>query len=129
MSKRILFLDDDGDRHRKFMMENIGSIVDQAYLVPQAIAFLDKNPPYDIASLDYDLDWQSAAGLEPIEIRGIVAVEHIVEMLPEKRPKLVIVHTHSRNGRNLMCQMLREADISHETVPFGYPPGKTLPRE
>jgi hypothetical protein len=52
---RILFLDDDVERHQRFHRQAIGHQLDHAWTAGQAINKLDKGE-YDLVYLDHDLD-------------------------------------------------------------------------
>jgi DNA-binding response OmpR family regulator len=52
---RILFLDDDKERHQRFHRQAIGHQVDHAWTAGHAINKMDKGT-YDLVYLDHDLD-------------------------------------------------------------------------
>lgn len=103
---RILFLDDNHDRHHAFRSLSIGHVVDHAYTARQAIDFLRENR-YDLVSLDHDLDWQATAGLTPLEETGYVVADFIAAM--ESAPTVVNVHSLNPVGAARMMDTLQSA--------------------
>ncbi len=88
---RILFLDDNKDRHAAYRRLSIGDNVDYAFSAKEAVRMLDRaQEPYDVASLDHDLDEWAQAGQEPHELTGEHVAKHIVKTPPERRPKKII---------------------------------------
>lgn len=109
---RILFLDDNNDRHASYRRLSIGDNVDYAFSAKEAMRLLDKaQEPYDIASLDHDLDEWAQAGHEPRELTGEHVAKHIVQMTPERRPKKIIVHSYNGPGAAKMVAVLRDAGV------------------
>lgn len=115
---RILFLDDNENRHRSFLAQNIGHVVVPVYKARHAINALEMYEPFDVASLDHDLDWQATAGLEPLEETGLTVARHIASMPPERRPKMVIVHSFNPVGAQAMYDVLAEAGVNVARGPY-----------
>jgi len=117
---KILFLDDDLNRHSKFTEASNGSEVTFVHGVAQAIEALS-NEQFDIAFLDHDLDGR--VFVEESEGTGTEVAEYIAKMPAETRPRIVIVIVHSMNpyGAQRMMNILRGAPgrlLAWQT-PFG----------
>jgi hypothetical protein len=122
---RILFLDDNEERHRNFVMANIGHRVDQVYKAAHAIRAMEMSDPYDVASLDHDLDEQSTMGLTPTELTGLDVVRAMVNpegALKDKLPRTVIVHSYNNAGATNMVSLLRAWAPSIRVVRFPFRP-------
>lgn len=125
MSDRILFLDDDEERHRGFSQMTIGNVVDHVYTARQAIEALEKNPQYDYVYLDHDLDYMATMGREPLEETGQVVADHIAEKLSkDKHPKHVVVHSYNRPGAARMGRKIKEAGLRVLLIPYRAPSPK-----
>jgi CheY-like chemotaxis protein len=123
MADRILFLDDDEERHRGFSQMTIGDLVDHVYTARQAIEALEKNDAYDYIYLDHDLDIYATMGQTPTEETGQVVADHIAEKLSkEKYPrKRVVVHSYNRVGAVSMGRKIKEAGIRVLLIPYRAP--------
>jgi NAD+-processing family protein with receiver domain len=119
---RILFLDDDENRHRGFRQMTIGDLVDHVYTARQAIEALEKNPAYDYVYLDHDLDEYATMGQTPREETGQVVADYIAEKLPkDKYPDRVVIHSYNRPGARSMGLKIKEAGISVLLIPYRAP--------
>jgi CheY-like chemotaxis protein len=115
---RILFLDDNEERHKAFMRANIGNNVDHVWSAREAIEAIDLNEPYDVASLDHDLDWKAQAGMRPLEETGMVVAHHIASMPKERQPRQVIVHSFNPVGGKNMFDLLVSAGVNVARGPW-----------
>lgn len=120
---RILFLDDDDTRHRRFAAKAIGHVVAHAYTARAAIRTLETEPPFDVASLDHDLNdvhiaaYVSGASV-PEEETGAEVARYIAEH-PACWPQLVVCHSFNEPGRRRMGAILRDAGVRSVLMPFG----------
>lgn len=109
---KILFLDDNKERHAAFRRMSIGDNVDYAFSATEAISMLDKAPePYDVASLDHDLDEYAQMGQTPRELTGEAVAKHIALMSATRRPKKIVVHSFNGTGAAKMIAALRDAGV------------------
>lgn len=108
---KILFLDDDKDRHRKFKMNRIGMDITAVWTYADACVALTKTI-FDEAYLDHDLSEMAAAGMPaPGEKTGTHVAEFIASLPEEKRPKRIIIHSFNDDGRRRMARILREVGV------------------
>lgn len=115
---RILFLDDNKERHRRFLMNRIGQNIVQAWTCEEACRLLSATV-FDIAYLDHDLSELAAAGTPAANERtGTHVAEFIAAMPPEKRPGRVVVHSFNDYGRKRMAAILRDAGVAVTIQPF-----------
>lgn len=116
---KILFLDDDKARHRKFREWSIGCEVVFVFTYEEAIKALEEHV-FDEAHLDHDLSEEAAMGL-PVEGEktGLDVAKHIAAMLPDKRPERVVVHSFNDAGARWMGRVLRDAGVRVILAPFG----------
>lgn len=121
---RILFLDDDEERHRRFRSAHIGCDVTFCFTYEACIAAL-AGPRFDRAHLDHDLSDMAAAGMPaPGELNGQDVARFIAGMPPDARPMEIVVHSFNDDGRRKMGRIL--VDAGHGRVrltKFAYPPG------
>ena len=109
---KILFLDDNKERHAAYRRMSIGDDVDYAFTAKQAVSFLKTaETPYDVASLDHDLDEYATMGQTPRDLTGQYVAKYISKMPPEKLPKKIIIHSFNNAGSLAMMNILREAGI------------------
>jgi CheY-like chemotaxis protein len=122
MSNRILFLDDNLERHKGFIQMTIGDHVDHAYTAREAIEALEKNPPYDYVYLDHDLDQYAEMGQTPQEETGQVVADYMATQLPkDKWPDHVVVHSYNREGAKRMGRKIKEAGMRVLLIPYRAP--------
>jgi hypothetical protein len=110
---RILFLDDDVSRTRKFQQRTIGHNTVCIETPEEAFNALDKYPKFDIASLDHDLFGKI---FQPSDDKsGFAVCEHIDNMNADDRPERVICHSYNDQGVEAMTALLPTAIAA----PFG----------
>lgn len=112
---KVLFLDDDPERHRRFAMAHIGCDVTYMWVVAEAIAALDREHHHQ-ASLDHDLGGVASQLTLPEagESSGYDVALHIASMPADRRPDLVVVHSFNPEGARRMVRAL------HGHVPHVY---------
>lgn len=115
---RILFLDDDKERHRRFTMNRIGMNITQAWSHAEACRLLDETV-FDVAYLDHDLSELASAGMPAADEKtGTHVAEHIAAMPPEQRPRAVVIHSFNDYGRKRMAHILHRAGVRVTIEPF-----------
>lgn len=116
MRMRILFLDDDEERHRKYRERSAGHDVWHVHGAQQAIAALRASGPFDVADLDHDLE-----GLQMVEPgtpgHGLDVARFIAENPACAR--LVVLHTFNEPAAMAMLEALGEAPVAVAYAPFG----------
>jgi ActR/RegA family two-component response regulator len=118
MSTRIFFLDDDPVRTRRFKMNRVGMDITTAQNYESACATL-AGTVFDVAHLDHDLSDLAAAGTPAADEKtGTHVAEFIVSLPPEKRPRLVVLHSYNNAGRRRMAAILLAAGVQCVTEPF-----------
>jgi hypothetical protein len=116
---KILFLDDDATRHKRFLMANIGRDVHQAWDYEQACRALDAHV-FDEAHLDHDLSDMAAAGMPAKDEKtGTHVAEYIAAMLESQRPRLVVLHSFNDAGWRRMGRILHDAGVRCVRQQFG----------
>lgn len=113
---KILFLDDQQQRHNYFLKRFKGNEIYQAFTSLQAIEALKTESPFDRAHLDHDL---GGFYLPSDESSGYEVAKFISIMEPNLRPEFVIVHSHNPDGAFKMLKVLRDAGVETEYIPFG----------
>ena len=108
---KIFFLDDDKERHRRFLKNRIGMDVTTAWSYEEAVRTLS-DEVFDVAYLDHDLSDLAASGRPaPGEKTGTDVAEFIANMPEDKRPRSVIIHSFNDYGRKRMAAILRDAGV------------------
>lgn len=102
--KRILFLDDDENRHKRFAQETTGCYVDHVHTVRECIEALEKNAPYDLVCLDHDL-------ADPQETGSDVAEFIRLHLQRTHYPRNIIIHSWNPAGAKRMESMIKETGI------------------
>lgn len=119
---KILFLDDDKNRHATFRMNNIGLDITYVWTADEAIEAFKKEV-FDEVSLDHDLAWQKNMQLPDAGEGSGYDVAIFISKLPkEKRPKMVIIHSLNPAGAHRMGQALKECrqeGMRVMRIPFG----------
>jgi CheY-like chemotaxis protein len=119
-SLRILVLDDDDGRHtsfKKWLSEYDDLEVVHVTNSHGATSALSNGDQFDIVFLDHDLndfDYSSTVnnGYGWVEATGADVARFIATVLNvEKRPKMAVVHSWNPPGAEMMCNILRDADI------------------
>lgn len=101
---RILILEDDQTRARRFGQALVGHEVIFAETAAAAIRELAAGARFDLASLDHDLGGDQMK--ESDEQSGYHVAEFIAEMAEETRPLIVIIHSFNPQGAERMKQTL-----------------------
>ncbi len=119
---RILFLDDDVDRH-EFMALNAKE--DEVTLVPvwnyeQCIKALQEEERFHEIHLDHDLgDVHYPEDGIPYELTGTEVAKWMADNLPpEKKPDTVVIHSYNPSGAARMVEILRRAEFFVIRQPF-----------
>ncbi len=123
---RILFLDDDWDRHSHFTMQNLGADIVHANTVGIAIEALGGRR-FDEAWLDHDLELQLAPVTRWFDRAqvytpprlwpewkyecGLDVARHIARMPVDRRPRHVDVHSVNTVGASNMMRALELAKV------------------
>lgn len=121
---KILFLDDNEERHLLFKKTHIGHDITYVYTYETALEAL-KTDIFKEIWLDHDLsaEMQTAyvAGLSPPEEKtGYDVAKYIVEELdPDKLPNRIIIHSMNIPAAKRMQNILKELRIPIKLWPFG----------
>jgi len=118
---RILFLDDNKERHRIFKQKSIGYTVDTVWTAQEAIEkLLDEEIEYDLIMLDHDLDAETENQLNDKEEDGRFVVKKLAESGRHKDASIVI-HSLNSAGRKNMKSVLDQAGYKwvHD-LPFAW---------
>lgn len=99
--KKVLFLDDDNQRHREFK-KNIGSHGDFVYTAEECIEKLKTNT-YDVVSLDHDL-----GGEIYVSSGGKNTGMEVVRFLEKNKlpQKLIVCHSYNTGAAPEMAKRL-----------------------
>lgn len=111
---RILFLDDNEERHRKVRQRFIGTVAVYVYNYKEAVAALNANEPFNVAYLDHDLVEQTAT----VEKTGYDVAKYITTMPPDRRPRQIVIHSLNEVGRQRMAETLTAAGCQVSIEPF-----------
>ena len=134
---RILFLDDNPERHETFRLRAKWSYpnasLSHTVRAEEAIQIMKGEERFDVLSLDLDLDITSRLrepkSVDPAEWwyywrekdleDGIAVARFIRDELPEdKLPSLVIVHSVNRNGAQRMVRTMKQRLHEVYQLPF-----------
>jgi hypothetical protein len=126
---RLLFLDDDPQRHWYFRTQTTGHTVYHCYSVRECVEALTRLERFDVVYLDHDLDPYATMGFDPLEDTGEVAAKFIAQHLSKDRmPKEIIVHSWNDYGSGRMLAALKNLPVELRRVPFDFnPPLRWLP--
>ncbi len=105
---KILFLDDDPTRHKKFTRAHIGLDVTYVWSAKEAIEAINATR-FDQMSLDHDLGGDRSTMTTP-DLGGGSGYDvamHIAQLPPEQLPSLVVIHSMNPPGGERMAQALR----------------------
>lgn len=122
---KILFLDDNEARHKRFLREHIGCDVHQVWTADQAIGLLEEDPDgWDLISLDHDLnDAQQLACImdEPLPAFGEKTGYDVACWMEEcfVDVKDIVIHSFNNQGAARMYQALEKTYPSVRRIPFG----------
>jgi hypothetical protein len=102
---RILILEDQEIRQKKFLFNLVGQDVKITADVKECIRLLDTEN-WDILFLDHDIEgpWICPSGLGT----GY-EVACWLEQRPEKQPKLIFTHTYNETGAQNICRAVPKA--------------------
>lgn len=117
---RVLFLDDDPVRHRRFEKDSIGKglAVTYVWTAAEAIRVLTEAPePFDVAHLDHDLGGETFVERE--EGSGTEVARAIAAMPAARRPARVYLHSYNPAGARRQAAILLDAGVWHRMRPFG----------
>jgi len=112
---KILFLDDDEQRHEYARKELIGHEVWHVRTVAEALTQLSVGV-FDLAMLDHDLGGQHYAPSN--EVSGYEVARRIADG-DVPRPGFVRVHSYNAPGANRMVAALVAGDVPCDWQPFG----------
>ena len=126
MVMRVLFLDDDAERHTRFARALVGTnkVVTYVWNYEEALDAL-RGPRFDLAHLDHDLSFEQqeacVQGTEPPRERsGTDVADYISNMSEDTRPYMCIIHSFNPVGAQRMASILRGAGIQVIVAPFDY---------
>jgi CheY-like chemotaxis protein len=118
---RVLVLDDDPERHRKFRRWLIGTNADHAFTPAQARDFLRGGRRYDLVCLDNDMD------MVDTDETGEHVADYIAHHMPtEKMPRAALVHSFNDEAAERIATKLDEAGIPVTIQRFSDATGITL---
>lgn len=112
---KVLFLDDDENRHTYAQRALIGHDVHYVRTVAEAVRTLAGHK-FDVAMLDHDLGGTHYA---PSDEKSGYQVALAISGQDGKAPQRVIVHSYNAPGAARMIQALSAAEIPCAWVPFG----------
>lgn len=124
---RILFLDDNGDRHDEFDKQYPNDNIVHVYSYTECCTALDSLENFDVAWLDHDLgdfhepdmrghDYDADV---KIEYTGLDVAMHICNVLDvAKRPSEIVIHSWNPSGARYMKGEFDKADIRAICQPF-----------
>lgn len=113
---RYLFLDDDKQRHEKFMQMTIGHEVTQAWTAQEAIEAL-RQKAFDAVFLDHDLNGAVHVDSFGEEETGYTVAKWIADNASLVNIGRIIIHSYNQVGAQNICNVL--ADIPRERrIPF-----------
>lgn len=118
---RILFLDDDENRHSAFRVNAAGCIVDHVYTAQSAIDMLsNEDIDYDVIFLDHDLNDETNNQLNEDEEDGRTVARHLAT-LDKYKDAQVIIHSLNAAGAEIMKDTLMQHGFSEVyCVPFAW---------
>lgn len=120
--RRLLFLDDNPDRHIAFdiIIGGIECHVDHVWTADECIYALSQNEPYDCAFLDHDLGGkvfvkeEKGSGSEVAKFIGS-------ELSVDRHPRQIVVHSWNPKGAERMLGYIEPSGIPTNYVPFKFP--------
>lgn len=118
MSKKILVLDDDQERHQGFDKIFPRDAVTHVSDYDQFLKALPSGP-YDLICLDHDLgETADPDGNVVLRKSGMDAARALVSLPPELQPKQVLVHSQNSVAGPEMVRVLRDAGILATRRPY-----------
>jgi len=119
--KTVLFLDDDVERHARFVELAKGfrqpCHIDYVLTAEQAIYLLERKR-YTVAFLDHDLGGKQYVDSECEEPTGYTVCKAIMGL--SDPPRSIIVHSHNPVGAKNMLGLLGQRLASIAWIPFGW---------
>lgn len=112
---KILFLDDQEERHRSFLQRFGSDRIFQAYSANEAIRLLKEESPFDAVFLDHDL---GGFFLPSDDTSGYAVACYIANMKENMLPKTITVHSWNEEGALRMLECLRAAAVNVTYEPF-----------
>lgn len=105
---KVLFLDDNAERHSKFKVANIGINITYVWTSIDAINAL-KATCFDEVYLDHDLGGEKSEMTLPAynEGSGYDVAVFISEMPEDRRPYKVVIHSYNPVGAKRMEDVLK----------------------
>jgi CheY-like chemotaxis protein len=118
--KRILFFDDDPERHEVIAKAERGteSIVTHAHSVMGAIHCLQVKPNFDVVCLDHDMELSDEPEATGMEVAEFIAWHMDLVKIPRK----VVVHSFNTFKAFKMHELLHQNNINSCCFEF-YSPG------
>ena len=115
---RILFLDDNTNRHGTMHENSIGAVVDHVYNAGEAIDHLERKE-YDLIMLDHDLaEDPDLANSTPT---GLDVAEHMARHLIQHSDTPVVIHSLNAPGaQNMMNALLNAGYADVRIIPFAW---------
>lgn len=117
---KILFLDDDRQRHLLFQRGHRGRAdvtIAAAWSYSEAVTELLVNDAFDIAYLDHDLELTHSSA--QLCKNGFDVAQFIVSLPEDRRPRSIVIHSWNDLGRIRMRDLLVGAGIPTIIEPFG----------
>lgn len=122
MKHRLLFLDDDQDRHDEFRRVVRDDIdVTYVYSVAQAKAAIDGDR-FDEMWFDHDLADYGPSDMYGYceEYTGQHVARYVASLPPEKMPSAVRIHSWSPDGARAMARTLGGVGVPTAMLPFTF---------
>jgi CheY-like chemotaxis protein len=115
---RILFLDDNPNRHNTMQANSMGAVVDHVYSAAEAIDHLSREE-YDLIMLDHDLSEDPDMVLSTPD--GSYVAEYMAQHLVQHSDTPVVIHSLNPPGSQNMMNMLLNGGYSDvRIVPFAW---------
>lgn len=119
MTVRIMFLDDNPERHKTMRKNCIGFAVSAAWNADEAIELLSKEE-FDLIMLDHDLDATKENMIVEGEKDGRYVASKMIESDRHKTTP-VILHSLNENGRDMMESILTNNGFENvHQLPFAW---------
>jgi len=116
---RVLFLDDDQERHNKFTLNSTGCDVDHVYTAQEAIDSL-ASVDYRLVMLDHDLGGKESEGRLDCKEDGRMVARFIAENPERFTETTFVIHSLNAAGAKEMKVIIKEKNLIVETVPFAW---------
>lgn len=114
---KLLFLDDDKNRHNKFARNNIGATILHAYTAREALNLMYEHSDIDFIFLDHDLDSRTNNILCEDEEDGRWLARAMMDaLLYDSTP--IGVHSLNQEGAAQMIEILNARSKRAAWVPF-----------